>query len=172
MVHEMRRDVELLIWLCDATPVYVDRVSGRNVLVTAKAIAQWTGRAAQTISDYRSGRINIPVEVWRLLLVHIDEPQIFMLLIGDRDDIEVVFHRRPGSEPTKEILLGAIEDQGRFHQTQHYLADILKDGRIDEADAQRIQAYSDAYAAHRFSEASLHRTIIRAFEKAASERSS
>lgn len=172
MDQDMRQDVELLNFLCDQAVVYTDRLTGQTYQLSKKLVARWTNRAIQTISDYATGKINIPVEFWRMLLAHIDEPRIIFLLLGDRDDIDWAFLPAGDVRTTKDFLEGAIRDQGEYHQTQVYLAELLRDGRIDEADAPTVQKFVDAYVAHRATQASLQRSIVQAFNKAVAGRSS
>ena len=83
MESEMRTDVELLIALCDDGATVVDRRTGRPLTINAKALSLWSGLSLQTISDYKTGKYNIPISFWRSILDRYVEPRIVSLLIPD-----------------------------------------------------------------------------------------
>ena len=70
MEHDVRSDAELLELLVNEAPIVPDRVTGRNVVLSAKQVATWTGRSIHTVSDYKNGKSNIPADFWRQLLEH------------------------------------------------------------------------------------------------------
>jgi len=165
MDREMRTDVELLLTLVDNEPTVIDYVTGRPVMVTRKCVARWTGRSIQTISDYVSGRYNIPIEFWARLLEHYHDARIADLVLM-HTDYELFFHDKATPASTRDFFRRAVEESGLHHQKQVYIADLLADGRIDELDASTVQAYADAYVHHRMADAALHRAIIETFNRA------
>jgi hypothetical protein len=156
--------VDLLVHLTDDCPVVFDRRSGGPVSLTAKVIARWTDRSLQTISDYRTGKTNIPVEFWRRVLEHYFDARIIALLVPDCLHWEAFDHDHL-VDTAPAFFRQAIAAEGAHHEQMKYVADILGDGRVDELDAGTIQKFSDAYVAHRTRDAQLHRSIIAAFHR-------
>lgn len=161
---DMRADAELLnAMLNDAPLIHLD--DGATVALSAKLIAHWTDRATQTISDYRTGKLNIPVDFWRALLSHYFDMRIVQLILPGGYSAEVHSHGEyiplTGPQWFREAILAERE----HHEQSMYLADILADGRVDETDAQTIKGYDDAFHAHRHREALLHRAILTAYRR-------
>ena len=165
MCQDMRNDVELLNAILDHGMVIVDRQTSGNVLVTAKALAYWTQRSLQTVSDYRVGKTNIPVEFWRRILEHMFDLRIVNLLLPSTIHCELIPLEDIQPRTAKDFFREAVEAEGEHSTQQRYLCDLLADGRIDETDGQAIQRYDDAYWAHRRRDAVLHRSILKAFEQ-------
>lgn len=163
---EMRSDVDLLNALCGEAPIVVDRTTGLAVSLGRKQLAHWTGLAVQTVSDYSTGKYNIPVDFWRRVLDHYLDARIIGLLLGDSHNYELVHHGevRPNTAP--EFFRDAVEQVGAFVAQQEYIAEILIDGRIDELDGNSVQEYHDAYLRHRLLDAKLHRSIIDKYQRA------
>lgn len=170
MESEMRTDVELLIALCDSGPTVVDRRTGRSLTINAKALSLWSGLSVQTISDYKTGKYNIPISFWRSILDHCVEPRIVSLLIPDGVLFEMVDPCGLALVQPPQFFRKAVESGRAYFEQQERLADILADGRIDELDAASVQAFSDAYDQHRFLDAALHRAIVGTFRAAESRK--
>lgn len=170
MEIDLRSDAELLNALCDEAPVVQDRQTGRQMSLAKKVIAAWTGRAVQTVSDYATGRLNIPIEFWRSLLDHYFDPRIVVLLVPDDYDWEV--HPTLNDPPrlARQFFRAAVEETGAHHTKQTYIADLLADGRIDELDGLTVQQYADAYHRHRELDWQLHRSIMTAYRSAVSRK--
>ena len=170
MEQDMRSDVELLNTLCDEAPLVVDRVTGRSVVLSKKVIALWTGRAVQTVSDYATGKLNIPIEFWRRILEHHFDPRIPNLLFPEDYDHQAIAPWRAEPANARQFFRQAVQESGAHHAKQTYIADILADGRIDELDASTVQDYADAYVHHRALDCQLHRAILQAFNRAMAAR--
>lgn len=163
MSEDVRRDAELLHHLLCCEPAIQDRVTGGLAQITAKRIALWTDRSEQTISDYRTGKTNIPVDFWRRILEHHLDRRIIELLAPNdvTIELEVLHLHRPATGP--EFFREAVKSEGEHHQQMKYLAEMLADGRIDELDATTVQAYEDAYQKHRLTDAALRSAILNTF---------
>ena len=170
MATEMRADADLLNVLLNETPLVVDRITGRSVAVNAKMVAHWTDRSIQTVSDYRIGKLNIPVCFWRRILEHYLDSRIAGLIIPDTCEYDV--QALDGTDPVTgpQWFREAITAEGEHHEQQKHLADILADGRVDELDSSSVQAYDDAYRRHRMRDAMLHQGIIRRYKRAVAVR--
>ena len=62
MSDDVRRDAELLQDLLNDAAFVRDRLDGKVARFVVKQLVVWTGKAEQTISEYRNGTRNIPVE--------------------------------------------------------------------------------------------------------------
>jgi len=160
---EMRSDVDLLVSLVDSDLTVIDRATGRPVILTRKTIAHWTGMSVQTVSDYCSGKYNIPIDFWRRIIERHFDPRVVALLIGDRIPYEVILYDAPEPETSRDFFRRAVEESGVHHETQTRIADILADGQVDELDGEAVHAYAEAWARHRQVDSHLHRSIITAF---------
>ena len=165
MNQQMRGDVELLNLLCDEAPLVVGK-DGASAQLSAKRIAHLTGFAQQTVSDYRRGKYNIPVEFWRRLLEHYPDSRIIALLLGDSGDYEVLYKGYMPADHPADFFRAAVAEEGSHHRKLAYIADILADGRIDELDETTVQSYHDEYVQHRSRDCSLHFAVMQAFRKA------
>lgn len=164
MKKEMRTDVELLIALCDGGPAVVDRRTGRPLTINAKALSLWSGLSVQTISDYKTGKYNIPISFWRSVLEHHADPRVIALAMPDdmtAHEISVALAVVPSAP---EFFRESVKACQAYYTQQQYLADILADGRVDELDAASVQKFSDAFRDHQRREASLHAAIVGTFE--------
>jgi len=161
-MQDMRSDVELLVHLTDDCPVVFDRVARFNVVLTAKVIARWADRSLQTISDYRSGKTNIPIEFWRRVLEHYFDARIIQLLVPDCLYWEAF---DPGRlvNTAPSFFKEAVAAEGAHHEQMKMVAEILGDGRVDEIDASSIAKFNDAYMEHRTRDIALHRSINAAY---------
>jgi hypothetical protein len=138
-------------------------------LITAKLLAHASGYSVKTISDYRRGKLTIPSQFWRAAWNVTRMRSIPNLILADTPcDITIHDHLRR-IEGDAAVLAQAIEAVGDFHKRQSYLADILKDGRIDEADRDAVAKYNEAYHQGRQHEAGIHFAINREFEAAQQE---
>ncbi len=166
MEGEMRSDVELLLNLCNKASLVHDRLTRRWVSFSRQRVAHWTGLAVQTVSDYCSGKYNIPIEFWRRILEHCYDPRIVALLLGDPSRWELLIDTDPEPQTGADFFRRAVEDSGAYHEQQKYIAEILADKRIDELDTQTVVDYNDAYAHQRYLGAQLHRGINRVYHDA------
>jgi hypothetical protein len=149
--REMKYDAQLLADLID------DAAGGR------KWFAYKTGMHVNTIQAYTTSRINIPIDFWRRAFALTHDPRIIDLLLGDVS-YEVTFEDRlPDLATDTTRLTEVMDSMGKFHQSQTYLADILRDGRITETDAEAVKRYNHARAKFRLHESALHRAINVAF---------
>ena len=165
MRYEMGTDTDLLNGLVNSGDIVVDRLTGHKVALSRKQFAYWTARSVQTISDYGTGKHNIPLDFWRRILAHHFDQRILHLLIPDDVDVEVAFlNARPLSSP-QEFFRHAIELEGAHHRTMMRITDILADGRVDELDAAAVKAYHASHCAHRDLDSTLHREIMRTFNQ-------
>lgn len=166
MVYEMRTDADLLNKLCDEAPLVTDRVTGRIVTLSRQTLAYWTGMSVQTISDYATGKHNIPADFWRRVLEHYVDPRILLLLLPDDGcfDVCVTDRATPADEPA--FFKEALALQKAHNEQLTYILDILSDGRIDELDASTIHQYRDAHHGHRLRDAQLYRAINATFSAA------
>jgi hypothetical protein len=163
----MYSDAELLDEMLDASAVMRD-----GCMLTAKALAYRTGKAVQTISDYRRGKLTIPVQFWRQVLNLTRDARILNLLLAD-NPCDITFNddlRNIGDE--KELLAAAIESLGAFHQQEAYLLEILKDNRIDEADRAQIAKYNAQFPVSRRLQAEVYRAVNTKFAAVQQERNS
>ncbi len=168
MDREMRSDAELLNCLCDEAPV-ITFASGGVASLSKKLIAQWTGRSVQTVSDYATGKLNIPIDFWSRILVHFHEPRIVALLLGDS---LYEYTRLPAdAQPTgRQFFKDAVTESGAHHEKMKHIAGILEDGHINELDARRVQEYHDSYIQHRYRSAVLHHQVMHAFQRSRAEK--
>lgn len=161
---ELMYDAELLDQMLNDSAV----MRNGHVL-TAKAISFHTGVAVQTISDYRRGRYTIPVRFWRQVWNLTRDPRIASLLIGDTP-CEITF-----TDSIRDIagdaslLAAAVDSLSDFHAQEKYLLEILRDGRIDEADRKSINAYNAAFVRARQTQNEVHKSVNRAFVDACKE---
>lgn len=163
---DMRRDAELLADLLNEAPI-VDL--NRGVTLTAKVLAHWTGMSLQTISDYRTGRTNIPIDFWRMVFEHYPHVRIIRLLLSDRFRVDIVDTGNTIDPRDRDFFRQAILAEAGHHECTKYLCEIIADGRIDESDAAAIHKYSASYADHRLREAALHQAILRAYAESRKE---
>ncbi len=163
MVQEMRRDAELLGELLDKADSVVDRAICRNVTFSVKVIAHWTGFSVKTISDYRIGKTNIPVDFWRRILEHHFDIRIVRLLVPDVIDFEVACTKYNVPDTTLDFFRKALQAEAAHHEAMKRVADILADNRINELDEHSINLYDASYHDHRQLEFELHRSIIARF---------
>jgi len=156
--HEMSYDAELLDDMLNSAAVMRD-----GVILTAKALSLRTGYATQTISDYRRGRINIPVRFWRLVWNLTRDLRVANLLLADTP-CEITFSDQVRDiADSDDLLQAAVDSLREFHQQEAYLLEILKDNRIDEADRVAIDQFNLAYARARQTQTEVHRAINRAY---------
>jgi len=166
MSDELRRDAELLSALLNDAALVRDRVDGQVARFVVKQLVVWTGKAEQTISEYRNGTRNIPVEFWRSILEHFCDRRIIALLIPEEFDFEIsdVRCNCPASAPA--FFRDAIEAEIAYHEQMKAVAQILADGRIDDFDAKTVREYDDAFHVHRKRDANLHHAIVNTFNRA------
>ena len=165
MNGEMRNDVDLLIQLFDEAPIVQDRVTGHPVAFSRKVVSYWTGLSIQTVSDYATGKINIPISFWRSILQRFFEPRIVVLLLPAEDYLCEIVPLTIQPDTSKGFFRRAVEETGAFHAKQQRIAEILADGQVDELDEKSVPAYDDAYLRHRAMDASLHRSILTAYNR-------
>ncbi len=157
---EMHRDHELLAELLNEAPHTPDGP------LCVKLLSRWTGRAGQTISEYRNGQRTIPVEFWRQLLMHWRCPRIVDLLLGGCS-YEIVFDADvPDLSSDVSAFKAALESMETFHETGAAIAQLFADGRVDEADASTIRRYNVAYFRHRWQSAQVHKAVNRLYDQA------
>ena len=170
MSFEMRSDVELLLTIVDNESDCVDRLTGKVVRLSRKGVAHLTGRAVQTISDYCSGKYNIPMDFWKRLFERTGDTRIWGLLLGDGDTVEVILGDVPPPTNPRAFFKAAVAESGAHHQKQAMIAELLSDGRIDELDRQTVQDYHDAYLRNRHLDAVLHHQIIDVYNRAVAQK--
>lgn len=166
MAREMRSDADLLNTLLNEGPIILDRVTRHAAALSTKVIAHWTDRSIQTVSDYKNGKLNIPVDFWRRVLEHHMDERITALIVPDTCEFELVATDTLDPTTGPQWFREAIQGEGEHHEQQKYLAEILADGRVDELDTASVQGYHDAYHRHRQRDAALHRAIIRQYQRA------
>ena len=166
MSDDVRRDAELLSALLNDAALVRDRLDGQIARFVVKQLAVWTGKAEQTISEYRNGTRNIPVEFWRSILEHFCDRRIIALLIPEEFDFEIsdVRCNCPASAPA--FFRDAVEAEIAYHEQMKQVAELLADGRIDEFDVGTVKEYDDAFHAHRLRDANLHHAIINTYNRA------
>ena len=163
---EMRTDAELLNRLVDTAPIVVDRLTDHAVQLSRATVAAWTGLAVQTISDYCTGKLNIPVVFWQRILLHHLDLRIVRLILPLNCACEVYATELPPIRSARAFFKQALELEGAHHAMMNRIVDIIADGRIDELDADSIKAYHDAYHAHRTRDDQLHRMVMIAYQDA------
>ncbi len=164
-VEDMRRDAELLAALIQAEPWVIDRMDGKVRQIIVKTLVAWTGKSEQTISQYRTGQSNIPVEFWRSILDHHLDHRIVALLIPI--DVRIDLTIDPVNEPASpaEFFRKAVEAEGEHHEQMKQVANLLADGRIDELDRDTVVAYECAFHQHRLTDAALYRAIVNTYNR-------
>jgi len=164
-MEDMRRDVELLNAVLNESPHVRDVHTDHWVCLSAKQLADWTNRSLQTISDYRTGKTNIPVDFWRAVFERTCDLRIVALLVPiDLFNVEVNRRQERAPETPAQFFREALVAEGEYHEQQKVLCDILADGKIDDLDARRVTAYDDAFWRHRVRDASLHRAVLAKYE--------
>jgi hypothetical protein len=166
---DMRTDAELLVELTDAAPTVRDRITGHIVVASAKQVAAWTGRSVQTVSDYRSGKTNIPIDFWRALLGRCMDSavnsRILRLLAPDNAVLEFLpLEPVPAATP-RDVFAQMLDAESAHHEKQRYLLEILADNRVDELDREAVQQFVDAFDAHRQRDALIYRTVIERYNQ-------
>jgi hypothetical protein len=161
----MRRDAELLSEMLNDPGFVLDRVDGRLRPFIVKTLVLWTGKSEQTISQYRNGQTNIPIEFWRSILDHHLDHRIVCLLIpiDVRYDLTIDTAHDPASPA--EFFRKAVEAEGEHHEQMKQVANLLADGRIDELDRDTVVAYEAAFHLHRITDAALYRAIINTYNR-------
>ena len=165
MSHDVRSDAEFLCHLCDSCPCVADRATGVHITITAKLIAHWTGLSLQTVSDYKTGKTNIPVGFWRALLEHTFDLRILALICPWDAAVEIRDIRINQAPSGPQFFRQAVELEGKHHEQMKYVAEMLADGRIDELDLATVKGYDDAYQEHRQRDAALHHAIVNTFSR-------
>lgn len=168
MESEMRSDAELLNCLCNEAPV-ITYSSGAIGSLSKKTLAEWSGRSIQTVSDYATGKLNIPIDFWARILTHYHEPRIVALLLGDG---LYECYRLPaeGQRCCRQFFVDAVTESGAHHEKMRIVAEILQDGHINELDGRKVQEYHDSYIQHRDRSAILHHQIMNAYQRSRAER--
>ena len=170
MCQDMGRDVELLNDLLNSAPLVQDRLTSRAVVISAKLLAGWSGRSVQSISDYRNGRTNIPVEFWRSILSRFYDLHIISLIMPDDINFEASITDYADPLPAKDIVRAAVEGEIVHYNKMKYVAEIIADGQIDELDTSTIKEYRSAFYAHRVRDLALFRSLTARFEAAVARR--
>lgn len=170
MCQDMGRDVELLNDLLNSAPVVQDRLTGRTVVISAKVLAGWSGRSVQSVSDYRIGRTNIPVEFWRSILARFYDLHIVSLIMPDNINFETTTTDYADPLPVKDLFRAAVEAEIVHYGKMKYVAEIIADGQIDELDTLTIKEYRSAFYAHRVRDMQLFRSITARFEASVARR--
>ena len=137
--REMNSDVDLFCELLADAPICLDGQS-----LNAKRLALWTNRSVKTISDYRTGKLTIPVHIWRAVFLRLPDSRIANLILGGtcdivRNDVLPELDDQPASYDS------LLEISKMHHESMVYLADIMRDGRINEADAERLDSYNQTW---------------------------
>jgi len=163
-MEDMRCDVELLNAMLNESPHVHDVHTDRWVCLSAKQLADWTNRSLQTISDYRTGKTNIPIEFWRAVFNRTCDLRVVALLVPiDLYNVEINPRQERGPESPGAFFREALVAESEYHEQAKALCEILADGKIDDLDARRVTAYDDAYWRHRVRDASLHRAVLRRY---------
>jgi len=163
---DVRRDAELLSALLNDAACVRDRVDGTVTRFIVKQLCVWTNLSEQTISEYRNGMRNIPIDFWRRILEHYFDRRIVVLLVPDGLCFEVVDIRCNCPASPREFFRDAIEAEIAYHDQMKRVAELLADGRIDETDGTCVQEYEDAFQTHRERDANLHHAIINTYNHA------
>ncbi len=171
-MHDVRRDAELLSAMLYDEIWVRDRADGKARQFTVKTLVLWTGKSEQTISQYRNGTSNIPVEFWRAVLDHHLDSRVVGLLIPLDVRIDLVIDRGDPPANPAEFFRAAVKAEGEHHEQMKYIADILADGRIDELDAETVEAYENAFHQHRGTDAALHRAIRNTYARRCEQKAS
>ena len=153
----MRTDAELLNHLVDVAPIVVDRLTSHALQLSRATVAAWTGLAVQTISDYCTGRLNIPVSFWQRILLHHLDLRIVHLILLLNCACEIYATELPPISSARAFFRQALELEGTHHAMMSRIVDIIADGRVDELDTESIEAYHDTYHDHRERDDRLHR---------------
>lgn len=165
-MEDMRRDVELLNAMLNEAAHVHDIVTGNVAVLSAKQVADWTDRSIQTVSDYRVGKTNIPVDFWRSLFERTADLRIIALLVPlDAFHVEINSRRDPGPDTPVNFFRETLEAEAEYHAQQKALCEILADGAIDDLDARRVTLYDDAFWRHRRRDADLHRAVLSAYRR-------
>ncbi len=170
MEHEMRTDAELLNAIADEAPLVTDRLTGRPVCVSRKVIALWTGLSIQTISDYGTGKLNLPVDFWKRFLAHYLEPRVVALIMPPNCAYEVYPTIIPTPLGAPAFFQQMLAVEKAHHAMMIRIVDILGDGRVDELDGSSIKQYDDDYHEHRQRDDLLHRTVMATYQQAVAQK--
>lgn len=166
MSDDVRRDAELLSAMLNDAAWLHDRLDGKLARFVVKQLVVWTGKAEQTISEYRNGTRNIPIEFWRSILEHFCDRRIIALLIPEEFDFEISDQRYncPASAPA--FFRDTLEAEIAYHTEMLALVQVLADGRIDDLDAKAVHEYDGLFHAHRLRDAALHHAVVNTFNRA------
>jgi hypothetical protein len=63
------------------------------------------------------------------------------------------------------MFAAAIDAMGKHHEAQVHLAEIIKDGRIDEADADALKRFNRAHLEHRRTSAAIRKAVLTEYER-------
>jgi len=163
---DVRRDAELLQDLLNDAALVRDRVDGQVARFVVKQLVVWTGKAEQTISEYRNGVRNIPIEFWRSILEHFCDRRIIALLIPEEFDFEISDVRWNCPASPAAFFRDTLEAEIAYHAEMSALVQILADGRIDDLDAKAVHEYDGLFHSHRFRDAALHHAVVNTFNRA------
>jgi len=170
MDYEMRTDAELLIDLFNDAPLVTDRISGVAFPLSRKLVASWTGMSVKTISDYCTGKYNIPIDFWRRWIEHNFDVRILQLLLGNSGKYEIIVNDAIDPLTPGAMFKSIVEQDGLYHKQMMYLADIIADGRIDEVDNASVERYHHAHQHHRVRDLQIHEFIMASHAKSFNEK--
>ncbi len=162
MTGEMYADAELLDDILNQAPP-----ARCGTPVTPKALSYWTGLSVKTISDYRRGKLTIPVRFWRVVLRHLRDGRIVGLLLGETPHAVTWLDELPDLANDQAQLAAAVDCLGRFHALQQCYAELIRDGRIDEADAPGVSEFNRLCPAVVCHTQALQMSVNREFHNAA-----
>lgn len=154
-MRDMNLDVDLLCRIIDTETA------------TVKQLAFWSDKSCDTIYAYRSGRIpNIPTGFWRRILPKLREVnspfayEIPSLILGDCE-CSLVFDSILPDVRSPGCATALLRAHIAACQTEQYLAELFADGRIDEADRERLQAYENSFIASQVASHAIHKAVMR-----------
>ncbi len=165
MHYEMNTDAQLLNELFDQSPIVTDCITGVTYALSRKLVASWTGKSLQTISDYGTGKYNIPIYFWRCWLEHSFDLRILELLLGNSGKYEIIHNDFIDPLSPGDMFRAAVEQEGLHHKQMMHLADIIADGRVDDVDKESVVKYHHTHQLHRVRDAQLHAYIMQAHAK-------
>jgi len=155
-MDDMRADIDLLNDILDRH--------------TRKQLCMWADISHETLSQYVNCGRNIPVGFWRSLFRATKDLRILGLITCD---IACEIYVQPAELPAcgRDFFAQSVTDSGKYHEMQTYIAELLRDNRIDEVDGETVQHYADSYLAHRANSALLFRAIMRTYQRSVAAKS-
>ncbi|MCE5184552.1 MAG: hypothetical protein LLF76_00305 [Planctomycetaceae bacterium] len=132
--------------------------------LSAKWLAQVTGRGLSTVYKYLSGEATIPSVVWRHVYARTTDQRILQLMTGD---MVVAVVELPQATVALDVptLAELIEIRKEEIAVEEELLNILEDGRVDLHDARKIEDYKRHHNKMMATCCAMYQRVMQEFER-------